>query len=108
MNTLPQYTVMGEDGKEYGPVNAEQIRAWIAEERLEKKTPVKPAEARDWMFLGTLPEFAKAFEKVSQAPPHPGQRRARKKLIFLVVIVLAELVFIILKMLEVFPAARPG
>ena len=32
MNTLQQYTVMGEDGKEYGPVNVEQVRAWIAEE----------------------------------------------------------------------------
>jgi hypothetical protein len=108
MNTPPQYTVMGEDGKEYGPVNAEQIRAWIAEERLEKKTPVKPAEARDWMFLQSLPEFAKAFEKVAQSPPHPGKRRARKWLLLLGFIVLAELVFIILKMLEVFPAARPG
>jgi len=108
MNTQSQYTVMGEDGKEYGPVSAEQIRAWIAEERLEKKTPVKPAEARDWLFLESLPEFGKAFEKVAQAPPHPDKRRARRKLWLLAIIVLAELVFIVLKMLEVFPVAGKG
>ncbi len=108
MITLPQYTVMGEDGKEYGPVHADQIRAWIADERLEKKTPVKPTEARDWMFLESLPEFARAFEKVSQSPPHPGRRRARTWLLLLTAVVVAELVFIILKILQFFPAGQHG
>lgn len=108
MNTMEQYTVMGEDGKEYGPVNIEQVRAWIAEERLEKKTPVKPTGARDWVFLESLPEFAKAFKKITQTPPHLGKRRARKWLTLLAVVVLAELVFIILKMLQILPAIRHG
>lgn len=108
MNAMQQYTVMGDDGKEYGPVNVEQVRAWIADERLEKKTPVKPTGARDWMFLESLPEFAKAFEKVAQSPPHPGKRRARKRLLLLTAVVLAELVFIILKMMQILPAIRHG
>jgi hypothetical protein len=108
MNTLQQYTVMGEDGKEYGPVNVEQVRAWIAEERLEKKTPVKPAGARDWVFLESLPEFAKAFEKIAQVPPHLGKRRAKKWLLLLTAVVLAELVFIVLKMLQILPSIRLG
>ncbi len=47
----PDYMVLGGDGREYGPVSVEQIRRWIAEDRMEKKTPVKPPGAKDWVFL---------------------------------------------------------
>ena len=72
MISLPEYKVMGEDGQEYGPVAAEQIHKWIAEERLERKSPVKPADLRDWVFLESLPEFAGAFQ-----PPTPPPKRRR-------------------------------
>lgn len=58
------YKILGSDGKEYGPVPPEQINQWIAQSRLEKKSPVRPDGAKDWVFLGDLPEFAAAF-----APP---------------------------------------
>jgi hypothetical protein len=74
MISLPEYKVMGEDGQEYGPVAAEQIHKWIAEERLERKSPVKPADLRDWVFLESLPEFAGAFQ-----PPTPPPKRRRRK-----------------------------
>ena len=74
MISLPDYKVMGEDGQEYGPVSDDQIRKWIAEARLELKSPVKPADSRDWVFLETLPEFADAF-----LPPAPPQKRQRRK-----------------------------
>lgn len=70
MKTEIDYTVMGEDGKEYGPVTANQIHQWVREQRLEKKTPVKPAGARDWIFLGQLPEFSSLF--VSAPGPLPN------------------------------------
>jgi len=60
------YKILGSDGNEYGPVSAEQITKWIAESRVEKKTPVKPEGAPDWVFLQSLPEFTAAF-----APPAP-------------------------------------
>ena len=97
MITLPEYTVMGEDGHEYGPVYAEQIAAWIAEERLEKKTPVKPPQAKDWVFLGSLPEFAGAFEKAAQAPPHPARRRAGKRFLVVALAVVALLLILAVK-----------
>lgn len=70
----PEYTVMGGDGKEYGAIGAAQIREWIAEGRLEKKSPVKPPGAPDWLFLGSLPEFADAFTPPAAARPsaRPG------------------------------------
>lgn len=84
MITLPEYTVMGEDGQEYGPVSAQQIRQWVADGRLEKKTPVKPAEMRDWIFLGLLPEFADLF---APPPPPPPKVLPRKELVVTVVVV---------------------
>ena len=38
MITPKEYTVMGEDGQDYGPVTADQIYDWIGEGRLGKKT----------------------------------------------------------------------
>ena len=70
------YKVLGSDGKEYGPVSAEEVKKWIAEGRVEKKTPVIPEGERDWFFLGSLPEFAAAFTLPSSVPlpvPPPGK-----------------------------------
>jgi len=89
MITPPGYLVMGDDGNEYGPVYAEQIGAWIADERLEKKSPVKPPGASDWVFLGSLPEFAAAFDQAGRVPPHPAWRRAQKRFWLLAAILLA-------------------
>jgi len=55
------YKILGSDGHEYGPLSTEKIKQWIAEERVEKKTPVLPDGAADWVFLSSLPEFAEAF-----------------------------------------------
>lgn len=88
MITLPEYQVMGEDGQEYGPVSAEQIRKWVLEQRLERKSPVKPPEAKDWVFLESLPEFADLF----QPPGLPTKRQPRKwPLVVLVLLILAVL-----------------
>jgi hypothetical protein len=84
MISLPDYKVMGEDGQEYGPVSADQIRKWIAEERLERKSPVKPVDSRDWVFLESLPEFATVFE-----PPAPPPKQQRRKWPVIILIVLA-------------------
>ena len=84
MITLPEYTVMGEDGQEYGPVPDDQIRRWVAEGRLERKTPVKTAGSRDWVFLETLPEFAGVF-----LPPAPPPKAPQRKCPVAVVVILA-------------------
>jgi hypothetical protein len=66
MNAI--YKIIGEDGKEYGPATAEQIRQWVAEGRVERRTPIFADGAKDWNFVGLLPEFAGLFA-VSGAPP---------------------------------------
>jgi Domain of unknown function (DUF4190)/GYF domain 2 len=67
MNAI--YKIIGEDGKEYGPATAEQIRQWIAEGRVERQTPIFVDGAKDWNFAGLLPEFANCFAASSTPPP---------------------------------------
>jgi uncharacterized protein DUF4190/uncharacterized protein DUF4339 len=61
------YKIIGQDGKEYGPLNAAQLRRWISENRVESRTPVFSEGAKDWTFVGLLPEFANLF--ASGVPP---------------------------------------
>jgi len=55
------YKIIGQDGKEYGPITAQQVRQWISENRIESRTPVFADGAKDWTFVGLLPEFANCF-----------------------------------------------
>ena len=74
MNAI--YKIIGEDGKEYGPATGEQIRQWIGGGRIERETPVFVAGAKDWNFVGLLPEFAGYFTAGDTpsiiAPPSRG------------------------------------
>ena len=65
------YRIIGNDGKTYGPVSAEKIREWIAQGRVENRTPVYVDGAADWTFAGLLPEFAAGFNPASLTPAPP-------------------------------------
>ncbi len=52
------YRIIGKDGLQYGPVNAEQLRGWIAENRANAQTLVQVEGSPDWKPLGSLSEFA--------------------------------------------------
>jgi hypothetical protein len=66
------YTMLGADGKEYGPATADQVRQWIAEGRANARTQVLPAGQTEWKRLADLPEFAEALaSQVSKTPPPP-------------------------------------
>ncbi len=66
MNAI--YKIIGDNGQEYGPATSEQIRQWIAEGRIESRTPVFVDGAKDWNFIGLLPEFTGCFP-ASATPP---------------------------------------
>ncbi len=75
------YRIIGADGKEYGPITAEQLRRWIAESRANAQSQVWAEGATDWKPLGQLPEFADALAipparitipaQISALPPAP-------------------------------------
>ncbi|HEY3762015.1 MAG TPA: GYF domain-containing protein [Verrucomicrobiae bacterium] len=58
------YTIIGGDGKEYGFISPEDIRKWVAENRLNAQSLVKAEGDAEFRPLSTFPEFADAF-----APP---------------------------------------
>ena len=55
------YRIIGADGREYGPVSADQLRQWIAENRANATTRVLAEGATEWKPLGSLPEFSPLF-----------------------------------------------
>ncbi|HTY88212.1 MAG TPA: NINE protein [Candidatus Acidoferrum sp.] len=59
------YKIVGMDGRLYGPVGADEIRRWLAENRVNAQTLVQIEGAAEWKALGAIPEFA------SEARPAP-------------------------------------
>ena len=51
------YRIIGADGQQYGPVNAEQVRRWIAEYRVNAQTFVQAEGGTEWKPLSSLAEF---------------------------------------------------
>ena len=74
------YTIAGSDGKNYGPVNAAQIREWIRQLRVDSRTPVFVNGTADWTFIGLLPEFAAEFAGHPPVitPPKPDFSATKK------------------------------
>lgn len=62
------YKIIGADGREYGPVTTEQLRQWIAEGRVNAKTPVQRPSETSWQPLAQVPELA-SLVSGSTAPP---------------------------------------
>ena len=60
------YKIIGGDQKEYGPVTADQLRAWITEGRVNGQTSIWAEGATEWKPLATFPEFVPLL--VSQPP----------------------------------------
>jgi hypothetical protein len=65
------YKIIGTDGKEYGPITAEQLKQWIAEGRANQQTKVLPEGAIEWKPLAEIPELATAAT-IAPPPPQPA------------------------------------
>jgi uncharacterized membrane protein len=51
------FTILGTDGKEYGPVPAAKVHEWINGGRANRQTRAKRADETEWKTLGDFPEF---------------------------------------------------
>jgi TM2 domain-containing membrane protein YozV len=71
------FKIIGGDGRQYGPVSAEQVRQWITEGRANAQTLAQPDGATDWKALGTLAEFA-GHLAASATPPVIAREDTRK------------------------------
>lgn len=70
------YKIIGSDGRTYGPATAAQLREWLAQKRVENRTPVLPEGAAEWTYLGLLPEFSGEHAGTPPliVPPKPARR----------------------------------
>lgn len=67
-NATPTFSILGGDGKQYGPVTAEQFRAWCREGRADGRTQVLRSGTTEWVAAASLPELDVA-ETAPVAPP---------------------------------------
>jgi len=51
------FTIIGGDGKEYGPVTLQQVKSWIADGRANLDTKAKRTGDEEWQRLGDFPEI---------------------------------------------------
>ena len=70
------YKIIGADQKEYGPVSADEVRAWIVQGRANGQT-LAQLEGGTWKPLATFPDFAQLLGELpppslaGAAPPIP-------------------------------------
>jgi TM2 domain-containing membrane protein YozV len=77
------YKIVGVDGQQYGPVSAEEMRRWIAENRVKAQTLVQMEGSQEWKPLGSFSEFASELKAVPPpiaAPPSTIASRASNKI----------------------------
>ena len=68
------YKIIGEDNKEYGPVELEEIRDWIKEGRADGTTKIRLDGEGDWKTASDFQEFAEVLGQAKsgdkpQPPP---------------------------------------
>jgi TM2 domain-containing membrane protein YozV len=51
------YKIIGANGQQYGPIGAEEIRRWLAANRVNARTLVLIEGSSEWKPLGTFPEL---------------------------------------------------
>ncbi len=51
------FTIIGGDGKEYGPVSVDQVRAWMAGGRANLTTRVRAIGTEEWKTIAQVPEI---------------------------------------------------
>ncbi|HUA64465.1 MAG TPA: NINE protein [Alphaproteobacteria bacterium] len=60
------YKIIGTDGRQYGPIGVEQIRVWLAQNRVNAHTLAQSEGSTEWKPLISFPELAPEFKV---APP---------------------------------------
>jgi len=73
------YKIIGIDGRQYGPVTADQVKEWIAAGRANAQTKAQLEGEADWRPLSAFVEFAEALAAKTAAialPDVPPRARA--------------------------------
>ena len=63
------FTIIGGDGKEYGPVSVEQVRWWLAAGRANLATQARRSGEESWHPLEAFPEFSASASSAHEPLP---------------------------------------
>ena len=66
------YTLIGADGREYGPVDGAQLQQWVAAGRANAQSLVQAQGTPVWRALGSYPELAGPAAVAGTPPFMPG------------------------------------
>jgi len=59
--SIMKYIVLGKDGNEYGPVDAETLKKWVEHGRVQKDSQIRNAMVRKWNDAGKLDFLQDSF-----------------------------------------------
>jgi len=65
---IAMFNIIGADGKQYGPVSADQIRQWVREGRANGASRVQLVDSDEWQTLAAISEFADLFNNAGVPP----------------------------------------
>ncbi len=68
---MANYTIIGGDGKQYGPISGDDLRNWISEGRLNAQSLAKSESDAEFRTLSNFPEFADVFGAGAQPAGTP-------------------------------------
>lgn len=78
------FNIIGADGKQYGPVAADQIRQWIREGRANGATQLQAVGGTEWKSAASFAEFGDVFNAAGvppqMTPPGAYTSRASNKI----------------------------
>jgi Domain of unknown function (DUF4190)/GYF domain 2 len=87
------YRIIGADGKEYGPVSADQLRRWIVEGRADANTRIAVEGSTEWRALRTFAEFAYLLPPAPLGPVTGPVRQTNSMAVAAMVMGICSLVF---------------
>ena len=95
------YKIIGADGKEYGPVNAEQLRQWLTEGRVNQQTRVLAEGNTEWKTFGEVAELSpsttpQAVSSLRNSDQSSARDMVRGPAIFILVLSILNIPYCIL------------
>jgi hypothetical protein len=67
----PTYTMIGGDGKQYGPITLAQMQAWVSEGRVTATTQIYRSDTQAWLPAAQYAELGVAPNPAAPAPLAP-------------------------------------
>jgi TM2 domain/GYF domain 2 len=74
------YRIIGADGRQYGPVSADQVKFWLASNRANSQTMAQAEGSTEWKPLSQFAEFSSVLTQSVAPPLLPAGEELKSKL----------------------------